>query len=333
MSVPARLERPTLDALPYIKYIFHNERTHGIKHVIPYAFSRDAWDFDDKCFDKALFASAELVDAEQVTALSAMTDHTFQRLVGGFNASVNDCLIRSREDLVLAASFTAHEHPGATEAQVQAFLLHDARHTFEIHWGYVVDIYNESSPDQQQAICIFFENFLNRQLPELVKTKGPGPVPEPLQPVMRTQNIGGEVKVQCHTFKDWVREDILSSRFSVEGRRMNTASEYHFLAFASSLDEAFAHATAYATSLKADNELYSIQISLHDVVICSSRLISAGTAKSQPGRHRLPVRLEWGPTASKDVSNEAIRQAAIKAEKHYGVRWSLVKKLEDELGL
>lgn len=333
MSAPTRLERPTLDANPYINYIFHDHRVEGMKHIIPHAFTRDAWDFDDKCFNKALFASAERVGEEQLAALSAMSDDTFQRLVGRFRAVVNDGLIRNREDLAISSAFTEHEHPGATEAQIQAFLLHGARHTFEIHWGYVADVYNESSPGQQQAICDFFDNFLNRQLPELMKTKGPGPVPEPLRPILRSQDFGPETKVQCHTYHGWVREDVLAERFSVEARRMNASTEYHLLAYASTLDEVFAQATAYITNLKAESELYSIQVSLHDVVICSSRLISAGTTKSLPGKHRLPVRVDWGRSASKDVSNEDIRKAAIKAESHFGVRWSLVKKLEDELGL
>lgn len=333
MSAPTRVERPTLDANPYINYIFHDLRIPSVKHVIPHAFTRDAWNFDDKSFNMALFASAERVGEEQLASLSAMSDDTFERLVGRFRAVVNDGLIRCRKDLMISCASAEHEHPGATEAQIQAFLLHGARHTFEIHWGYVADVYNESSPDQQQAICNFFENFLNRQLPELMKTKGPGPVPGPLQPILRSQEFGPEAKVQCHTYHGWVREDVLAERFSVEARRMNTPSEYHLLAYASTLDEAFAHATAYIINLKADSDLYSIQVSVYDGVICSSRLMSAGTTKALPGKHRLPVRVEWGSSASKDVSNEDIRKAAIKAENHFGVRWSLVKKLEDELGL
>ena len=333
MNYPVKLERPTLNAIPYINYIFHDQRIDGIRHIIPHAFTRDAWDFDDECFDKALFASAESVGAEQVAALAAMTDDTFQSLVGGFRASVNDCLIRHRADLVLASSFSHDEHPGATDEQIQAYLLQGARHSFEIHWGHVADLYNVSTPDQQQSICDFFDNFLNRQLPELMKTKGPGPLPETLLPIVRSRDIGGEILVRCHTIGDWVREDVLSGRFSVDGKLMSSSGEYHLLAFGSSLAEAIAQATAYAQTLSADSELYSIQIVLNDVTLSSIRLISAGTDRALPGKHRLPVRLDWSDSASKDVSNEDFRKAAIKAEKHFGVRWSLVKKLEDDLGM
>ena len=333
MTAPIRLERPTLDAIPYINYIFHDQRIEGIKHIIPHAFTRDSWDFDDECFDTALFPSAERVGAEQVAALAAMTDDTFQRLVGGFRASVNDCLIRHRADLVLASSFTEDEHPGANAEQVQAFLLHGARHTFEVHWGVVADIYNESPPDQQQAIIDFFDNFLNRQLPELMKAKGPGPAPDSLMPAMRTRNIGGETLVQCLTRGDWVREDHLASRFSVAGKRMMGGSEYHLLAYGSSVIEAIAQATAFAINLDPESELFTLQIVLDDVVVSSTRLISAGTDKSRPGKHRFPIRLDWGGSGSKELNDEAFRDAAIKVEKHFGKRWSLVKKLEDELGM
>lgn len=66
-----------------------------------------------------------------------MSDETFERLISGFNASVNDVAIRNRADLVTAASFTADEHPMATPEQLQAFLLYGSRHEFQVHCGQV----------------------------------------------------------------------------------------------------------------------------------------------------------------------------------------------------
>ena len=150
---------------------------------------------------------------------------------------------------------------------------------------------------------------------------------------MRTRNIDGETLVQCLTRGDWVREDLLVNRFSVAAKRMMAGSEYHLLAYASSIIEALAQATAYAITIDPESELFTLQIAMDDAVVSSTRLISAGADKARPGKHRLPIRLDWGGSGSKELNDEAFRHAAIKVEKHFGKRWSLVKKLEDELGL
>lgn len=333
MSIPAKLERPALDALPFINYIFHNLRQFNNKQVVPYFFTRDSWDFEDDRFNEMLFSYAEFVRPEQLAALSALTDDTFEKLIGRLNVSVNGADIHTRSDLITAASLSKKDHPMATPEQIQSFLLHERRDLFQVHFGLVADLYNDSTPDQKIAINDFFDNFLNRQLLEIIQAKGPGPLPSTMTPDMETMQGEFDSLVRCRTLGDWVREDVLASRFALEGRSMQNSGSYHLLAFASSLEEILGYATLYAKNLRPDSPLYSIQISLNDTVIASTRLISYRANTSLPEDHILPVRLDWSDSSHSKISNEAFTETAIRVEKGLGVRWSLVKKLESDLGM
>jgi hypothetical protein len=347
MSRPTSLAAPALNAYPFINLMYEDMRTFDTKFLIASGieYPAEKWTFNDKIFRAMHFASADMVTADHFAPLEAMTDNTFQKLIGSFDLTIADVEIKSRSDLLAAVSkeVANADHDSrfhhASPQQISTWLLNDHARQASIHWGHVVRLYNESTPDQQEAIHRFFQKCLNRSLEDLLSMPGPLPLDAAIEPAMDTKNVDGITHVFPEKENEWIREDRAYNLFTVFGYRgPKTPNAFrentYMIAGARTFEEAVAYATRYTQGIDEKDTILRIAIDYLGVEVCSGQVVGTGPQNPNKFYHSLPAKLDWEPAKDSPLmSPSTLQWTLIRMEQKLGVQWSKVKKLDDELGL
>lgn len=340
MTRPTKLTPPLLSAYPFIDFMLYDSREYGANVDITYGTGDENWTFDDEKHTKAHFSKASKVRPEHMAPLAAMTESTFERLIGQFGYYINGVLVKTKNDLALAS---VSQDPdideddwqpcikGASLEQVQSYLLYHNNGHISIDWGNVVAVYNDSEPDQQEAIYQFFNLCINRPLEDLLAMKGPDPLPENIVPVLETKIIDGNPYTYDEFKGDFVKDSDMISNFKVTGFERPQGGNEYAIASTMTLEEAFAYATRFALEGKT---IYKVSIQFAGNSIASAEI--NGSYNSIVGKFQpvLPIKLQWNTDRSAPkITKERLEKALFAAEKAMGVSWSKVSKLEDALGL
>lgn len=341
MNRPETLTAPALCSYPFVNLLYSPPDKNISTIIFAYQNSLVGWHGDDHAFRSAHFAHPYQVRADVPTLVDALSDHTFENLIGKAELTINDVEIRTKVDLISAACNTRPEwdvcfnrEGKATMEQLCAYLLYDHSSHLSIHWGQAVSLYNDSEPDQKDAILAFFEKFLNRPLETMLSVRFPEPLPENIAPALEQKSIDGTRYVLPTVGDDWVREDQALNRFTVNGYRDRGRRKTYMIAGAATIDEAIAYATRYALEIQAKDSIQLIAIDYLGEEICSARIVGMGPKPAGTWDHALPVRLEWNlEQLSTFIGKDDLQAKLVQTEGKMNVRWSKVRRLEDELGL
>lgn len=342
MPRPAKLTPPLLSAYQYINYMLYDSREFAGDVQIPYGKSEEKWDFDDEAYGNNHFCRAASIKPQHTAPLAAMSDATFEALIGSFGYEINGVDIKTRDDLAVAATTedldTGDDYwlpamGSASLEQIQAYLLYHAKGEIYVDWGHVVDLYNKSEPDQQEAICLFFSRCLNRSLEDLLEMKGPEPLPANLVPVLETKVIDGKPSTYDDLRGRFVKDSNMILNFTVTGfERKNGGAEYP-IATARTMEEAVAYATRFALDPNAKT-IQSVSIGYAGNGFASAEVNGAYNKIIGEFQPAIPIRLQWNTDKTgSPATKERLEKALFAAEKEFGVSWSKVSKLEDALGL
>lgn len=340
MRIPDHLTAPPLNCHPFINLIYRDKVSSKTKTFIAeYGFPVPKLMVDDNKFHNDHFRSADLVTTEHFAPIESMSDHTFVRLIGHFNLTIDNIQIKTKGDLLDAvAKHIDIEEPHlfvdprhlASPAQISAWLLNTHASEASIHWGVVADLYNESERDQQEAIIQFFSKCLNRSLEDLLATHGPAKLPEDMQANLETKIVDG-MPYALTEDGEWIREDLSSNLYTVNGYRSNPRDNTYVIAGAATFEEAVAYASNYVLNMKAKDTIKFVAIFRGDEEVCHGELIGMGPPHENSFYHSLPARIGWD--LDTPMKKDKLEGLLIKAEKKMGLQWSKVQKLEDELGL
>lgn len=339
MKVPDRLTAPLLSAYHFINMIYRGEFNYKNKILIAHGYDAPKPMVDDNKFNNDHFRTADLVSVEHFAPIESMSDKTFAKLVGHFNLTINDIEIKTKGDLLNAvAKHIDIEEPHlfvdprhlASPAQISAWLLNTHASEASIHWGVVADLYNESERDQQEAIIQFFSKCLNRSLEDLLATHGPAKLLEDIQVNLETKIVDGMPYVLTND-DEWIREDLSSSLYTVNGYRSDPRDNTYVIAGAATFEEAVAYATNYVSNIEAKNTIKFVAIFHRGEEVCNAKIVGMGPPNENQYYHSLPARISWDLDTPE--KKEKLEPLLIQTEKKMGLRWSKVQKLEDELGL
>lgn len=239
-----------------------------------------------------------------------------------------------------------------SDEQLQAFLLIGAQFEKIADWRKIARYYNDAPDDQKLAINTFFWEFRRLGLESLMSKTGLAlPMPDALLS-KNTKTVDGEVFVHCNLAKDWVRDDLFYRQYKISSTNSisNTATT---IAYAGTLEQAIARATQFALSkngpvldktgkpkvlsdsalnismtklsINLDSGSFNTTVSTADLVRNVKVLPDSTTV--------LDCKLSWGPGKSPVIREKAFRSALYATEKLFGVQWSKVHNLENELGL
>lgn len=347
MPRPDHLVKPPLAAFEFINRVLHGTWTPGGKKAILFVkYDKTKFECDDSRYSKDHFEHARRVKPEFLAPLAAMTDATFERLVGRFNYEILGVKIKTKGDLEYAARIPSLLDngvrtdepilPDASPEQVQAHLIYHNKSKIKVKWHDVVDLYNESEPDQQEAIYQFFKRFMNRFLECLVDVPAPEPLPDSLFPPLETKTIDGKSCTYNEFTSSFIDDQQMILNFRVVGFRGESRKDYEYvIASAMSLEEALAMAILYTKNITEKDTLQQITIRHDDAEIAKAHILSARPIPPGTFYRSLPARLRWifDNSAQSDISPERFTKAVIAAEEAMDVKWRKGIILEDALGL
>lgn len=347
MPRPSQLAKPPLAAFQFINHVLHGTWTPGGKKTILLLdYESSKFDSNDNKHTKDHFQHARKIKPEFIAPLAAMTDATFERLVGGFGYEINAVKIYTKNDLAFAAripgilnsqlSDTVSVLPDPSPEQLQVNALYHNKSSVNIKWHDVVDLYNESEPDQKEAIHQFFKRIMNKSLEDLVAIPAPEPLPANLLPPLESQIVDGKACTYNEFTGSFVDDQDMILNYRVVGFRGESRNDTNYLiASTMSLEEAIAMATRYTQDIIEKDTLEQITINHGDIEIAKSNILSARPIPEGTFYRSLPARLRWNfdPSAQSAISEDRFNQAVMTAEKAMGVKWWKGIMLEDALGL
>lgn len=338
MNVPDRLTPPHLSAYPFINLVYEDKLKFENRLFIAHECPMAGLIIDDEKFSHEHFPSAELVTTEYFAPLDSMSDHTFSKLIGHFDLTINSIKIKKKGDLLEAVTliessedyYAINPMHLPSPVQISAWLLNAHARQASIHWGLVTELYNESERDQQEAILQFFSKCLNRSLVDLLEVKGPTPIPESMRACLDTKVVDGMPYVLSEE-GEWIREDLSTNLYTVNGFRSLSRDNTYMIAGASTFEEVVGYASRYVLDMEAKDTIQYVAIFHRGEEVCSAKLIGMGPPHENSFYHSLPVRIGWD--LDTPMKKDKLEGLLIKAEKKMGLQWSKVQKLEDELGL
>lgn len=354
MPRPAQLVKPPLAAFEFINRALHGTWIPGGKKSILFVeYDQSKFVDNDRVHAKDHFQYAWKVKSEFMAPLAAMTNATFERLVGGFDYEIQGVKIRTKDDLEYVSTIEIPDENEETftltasdvsPEQMQAFRLYHAKPGINVKWHDVVDLYNESEPDQQEAIHQFFNHFMNRSLEDLVRISAPEPLPANLFLPLDTRSVDGKPCTYNEFTNSFTDDQQMILNFRVVGFRGESRNDINYvIASSMSLEEAVAIAIRYTQNITEKDTLQQITVhhggaEIAKAYIVSARPIPPGSFdRSLPARLRwnLPARLRWNfdNSVKSGISPERFTQAIIAAEDAMGVKWRKGIMLEDALGL
>jgi hypothetical protein len=289
-SRPARLSPPSLEAYRFINIMFRRDLIgmahHQIEHYPLIA--------NDRAFSRDNYAAAHQVRLDQIAPLKAMSDNTLDRLLWILKPNLygKDMSSKDKFEQEMASfyeNFQDEKTPPSID-QVRSFGLHKAKLAHQTHWGQVTELYNESAPDQQEAIHRFFKNCLNRDLVELLATPAPEvKLPASFQEQFPSQTENGDTCLWSKVEQKWLRDDMHHQAYEVKIYYRGSADPDRVIATAPTVSQVIALATIYVN----DSDLSNVggtrlTIYLHDQELAMADVETVGELCSSA-----KVKLNW----------------------------------------
>lgn len=248
-SRPARLHPPSLQAYPFIDVMFRSLLL-GIEHF--------PFDVSNRCYLDNVFSQkyfpVESISLEQMAPLQALTEATLDRLLHILKPKIYGAIIDTKAafDQILVDAYKSQiEHNGGRSVacsleQMASYLLHKAVMVEPVHWGKMVDLYNSSTADQQEAIHQFFLHSFNRQLDVILATPAPDvTLPASVRKAFDTKTESGETFYYSEVEQQWLNEVELQQIYSVTATKKGSSNPGVLIATAATVDEAIAFATIF----------------------------------------------------------------------------------------
>jgi hypothetical protein len=343
MTRPAQLFKPPLSAFQFINFMLYDSREFGSKVIplVPYDLSK--WTFDDYKYSREHFSAPQLVKLEHMAPIAAMSDETFERLIGKFGYEIQGWNIKTRHDLAYAIANPdlddderefPHNFHNASPEQIQTYLLYYKTQEICVNWHEVVDLYNSSEPDQQEAIYQFFSRIMNRSLEDLMTMPGPDALPQGVLPVLETRVVDGIPCTYNELTASFVPDQQMIFNFHVVGFRGNDRKTSYIIATTMSLEEAIAMATRYTANIEAKDSIRHFSIQYRGTEFAVASIVGSGVNPENRFYHALPARLRWDTDHLKlGFTKDRLEKSIAIAEEAIGVKWHKGLLLEDALGL
>jgi hypothetical protein len=367
---PARLTAPSLENYPFINVMFHMDFA-GFEDAngSPHAPDPDAYKkLSDDYFD---FPAS--VPNEYVAPIQAMTEITFEKLCALFRPVLFETPIWTKADLEdLAIKKTQHylvdeenDCGPYTHEQMQAFVMFQANPSKNIQWGKVASFYNESPPDQQEAIFQYFQKLHNLDLKELFELTGPAiTLPDNLSEDFITQTKDGDTYYFSDLKQKWLRDDRFHQQYRIDIVLTSINARY-LIGGAPTLDQAIAKASLhvkdnqYPGKWRVDIHEFAEPVAHAEVVAGKNISTKLKWNLDQLGADKTYVKsvkksamrsLNTFPEEKEKILNNIQRldaligrplpvsrkdfsEALYRVEKALGLQWHKVHDLENALGL
>jgi hypothetical protein len=216
------------------------------------------FDVSNRCYLDNVFSQKyfplESVTLEQMAPLQAMNAATLDRLLYVLKPKIWGSIIDTKAafDQITVAAYDSHIDSigGRVEAcsleQMASYQLHKAVMTEPVHWGQMVDLYNNATADQQEAIHQFFLHNYNRQLDVILATPAPDvTLPESLRKTFDAKTENGETFFYSEVAQKWFNEAALQQIYSVTAKKNGSANPEILIATAATVEEVIAFATIF----------------------------------------------------------------------------------------
>lgn len=250
---PSKLKAPALSDYPFISLVFA-ERAGGFENsegkvVIP------EMGLHTKIGEK-LFDWPSAITVQTLAPIEAMTDATFSALCSILRPKHGETQIDSKLSLALLSEkrrqyVKPDEENGLADFsfdQLQAFTFFEAELSQNIHWGNLVQLYNESDRGQQEAIYQYFSIWRGMELETLLAHKAHEiAVPSAVQESFETRHHAGNDFIFCNERQKWLRDDRFYQQYRLDVS-IDGSSASFLLSSAPTLKQAVAKATAYVLS-------------------------------------------------------------------------------------
>jgi hypothetical protein len=368
---PAILKPPSLNDYPFINVMFHKDFA-GFTDATGEAMAPDVDSYNQMASDYFDFPAS--VRNEHMAPILAMSDKTFEGITALLKPNLYDTDIRTKADLEAlafrkASSFVVDEENDCgpyTSDQLQTYLMFHAYTTKNIQWAKVATLYNDSAPDQQEALLQYFLNVHDACLQDLLETTGPAiTLPDSVREEFQTRSKNGDTYHFSDVKQKWLRDDRFHQQYRID-IVLTALNARYLIGGAPTLDQAIAKASLcfkddeYAAgNWRVDIYLFSDPVA-HAEVIASKgvttklkwnldqmgadatyiqgmkkyALRSINTFDSEKDKILANVaRLESLIDTPPPVSQKDFREALYRVEKALGLQWSKVHDLEDALGL
>ena len=298
-----------------------------------------------------------MVGKDLIKSMSCLSPTTYSGLFEALRPTVYKKLILTPKDLedvsVEKSAFLRElyleddDFEYFSHDQLKVWLLYSAKYPNDIDWRKVATLYNESPDDQRQAINDFLWDFRRLEIHSLLDQKGLDlPLPESLRS-NRSRSVGGEEQLFCEMTQQWLRDDVFHSRFEVvytQGFHAGVAG------YAGTLQQAIAKAIAYVQSM--DSQISLPEADMSEFIRKNTQLPVNGQVRINYEGKRVVAgdlsrtfntltdssaaqlnKLSWGERQSGPFSEQYLRKALWSTEKLFGLQWSKVRHLEDDLGM
>lgn len=333
-TAPASIEAPSPSDYPFIRIEHERQpvRTFGASSLAPVASS-------DAAFRQHHFNNPVSVQHTQTRGLTNLSDATFKELCEIFSPRYFDYCIDSKKDLTILASKNADffnenedEDGHASYEQIESYLLHKSKLTSDVSWRRVAALYNNSDPDQQQALIYFFENCWNRSLVDLLAIRAPAiNIADDLVENFETKTELGEVFVLDPESKEWMIDRLFYNQFIVSA--FDNHGERYLVCCSPTLKNAIAKATVFirdcTRATTKDVLLEYIQIDKSNDTYADAYVVYTG-GSNRVMKDENP-RLDWIPRQK--TGDKSLKAEIYAIEKALGVQWAKVTTLENDLGI
>jgi hypothetical protein len=369
-SRPARLNPPSLEAYPFIDVMFRSLLL-GIAHT--------PFDVSNRCYLDNVYSQnyfpLEGISVEQMAPLQAMTEATLDRLLYVLKPKIWSEIIDTKAALDQKALQAYDSHidsigdriDASSLEQMVSYQMYKAVLTEPVHWGQMVDLYNNSAPDQQEALHQFFLKNFNRQLDVILATPAHDlTLPESLRKTFDTKIDNGETFFYSEVEQQWLNEAALQQVYSVTVKNRGSANPELLVATAPTVDQAIAFATLFTQGVRSESTVNRItirhntdDIAYSDIVPANDQYklvwdfkdVGAHTGHEETIRDNLVTQIEnCSPKLREGLQQqhrelcrrihsrssdtpETFTKAVLSVERALGVQWSKVLMLEDALGL
>jgi hypothetical protein len=368
---PARMTVPSLENYPFINVMFHKDFA-GFTDATGEARAPDVDSFDQMAGN--FFEHPASVQNEQMAPIQAMNDATFNALFGLLKPSIYRYDIRTKAELEAAAltkmpkgvEDEEDDYGPFTFEQLQAYMIFKADKSTNVQWAKVAALYNESTPDQQEALLQYFLNHHDIDLPDLLETTGPAiTLPKCVIEEFQTKTKNGDTYHFSELKQSWLRDDRFHQQYRIDIVLTSLNARY-LVGGAPTLDQAIAKASLsvigdeYAAGRwRVDILRFADPVAHADVIAGKGMLTklkwnldqmgadasyvegikedaerSLNTFRSEEAKIMANIeRLEGLVGTPPPVSRKDFSEALWRVEKALGLQWAKVHDLEDALGL
>jgi hypothetical protein len=309
------------------------------------------------------FRAPYMVQAKQMAPIEAMSNETFEKLFAILKPAINGRPISSKYDLEVIATSQEWLHLLTERTfsmhQMGSYLLFNADLSPNVQWAKVAQLFNNSEPDQKEAILQYFEEYKNRSLRWLLElTAMPVEIPSSLLESFESKEAGDDTYLYSNELERWLRDDRFYQQYRID-MVIKGGTSRHLIATAPTLKQAIAKATAHVKNGEFIPDQWCFEIH-HNGLPVANALLQTISDKLPSNFVKRPVKLIWnredlgvsndyldkirksGTTRTKidamlrnaiPIEAKAFVKTLFAVEKALGVTWSKVAKLEDELGL